>query len=85
MARGDRPFGHMATPGSSQQGDEARAYAAVRGILTDLDSERSAFDRPHEAYREATYATMRAMPTLEVLPRRDIEARRRARQYERAD
>lgn len=78
MARGDRPFTYMAAGGAHQQGDRARAYAVVMSQLQELD-ERSAFDRDLRPMKESVRATLRAMPTLEVLPREDVEARRRAR------
>lgn len=79
--RGDRPFTYMATPGSSQQGDQARAYAVVMSELQDVDPRR-ATEVSHEEFlakKEAVYATLRQLPTLEVMERKDIEERRKAR------
>ncbi|UTF56026.1 hypothetical protein [Natronosalvus rutilus] len=74
--RGDRPFTYMAAPGAHQQGDHARAYAVVMEQLQKCDDRRP-LDRPHNAMKEAVNATIRQMPTLEVMVRQDLEERRR--------
>lgn len=79
--RGDRPFTYMANAGAKQQGDEARAYAVIMSQLQDLD-DRSAFDRDLAPMKEAVYATMRQMPTLEVERRMDLIHARARREHE---